>query len=169
LDDWEENEPGRIELPDGLNFQVQKVGHVRHPTGNRTFIGKIQSDGRTYTSVFTYGDAGIVGEIRKSDGIYVLGTIDDEPQLIDVQAVGWRVAPYHDDARPPRSTIGTTEPQDVSSEPGTSERSNLKLAEAAPTPQTTVDVLVAYTHAMVTRAGSVAGAQLRVDQLIAIT
>jgi hypothetical protein len=73
-------------------------------------VGKIRSDGHTYTSVFTYGSAGIVGEIRTANGTYVLETVDGEPLLTDVDAAGWRPGPYRDDARAPAASVVETPP-----------------------------------------------------------
>ncbi|MFS8085833.1 MAG: reprolysin-like metallopeptidase [Acidobacteriota bacterium] len=89
----------------------------------------------------------------------IVTTEDSQVVLIDTAAARWRVPDeVNSDAMvqpsPPVAAglVQQGEPIEL---------------KAAPSPQTTIDVLVAYTPALATRAGSTAGALLRLDQLIA--
>ncbi|MBK8742722.1 MAG: hypothetical protein IPM02_25995, partial [Betaproteobacteria bacterium] len=160
LTDWPAGEEGDMALPGGRAYRIRAERAEEHASGNRTWVGKFETAGRTYIAVLTYGPAGVTGEVQTPDGPLLLATEDSQVVLIDTGAAGWRLPEMvESDAMvqpaPPGAAAFAT--------PG--ERVELK---AAPTPQTTIDVLFAYTHGMVTRAGSTAGALLRLDQLIAI-
>ena len=149
-------------LPGKESKTIRKVRLHQHQSGNRTWVGKIHDAAGEFTTVLTYGPAGMVGEVRTPDGTYVVESRDGTPILIDVDAAGWQRPPFADDIALPSSAPAST---------AVAESANLVDAvpeKSTPTPQATVDVLVAYTHALVTRAGSDAGARLRIDQLVAI-
>ena len=156
---WPAGESGELSLPDGRVYQIRAERSEEHPGGNRTWVGKFDDAGRTYVVVLTYGAAGVAGEIRTPDGPVLLTMDGNQAVLVDTAAAGWRLPEViESDAmiQPPPRTAAAVAPVDLQ-----------RRLKAAPSPQTTIDVLIAYTPGMVTRAGSVAGALLRLDQLIA--
>lgn len=157
---WLPGELGELALPGGRIYHIKADRVERHESGNASWIGKFDVDGKTYVAVLTYGPAGVAGEVRMPDGHVILAMEGSQPVLIDTAEAGWRLPEViESDAMiqpAPPDSIGLAQPGDA-----------IEL-KAAPTPQTTIDVLFAYTHAMVTRAGSTAGALLRLDQLIAV-
>ncbi|MBK8738764.1 MAG: hypothetical protein IPM02_04090 [Betaproteobacteria bacterium] len=158
LEEWPLGESGDLALPGGRMYQIKGDRIEEHASGNRTWIGKIEEQGKVYVAVLTYGPAGLVGEVRTPDGPVVLVMEDSQHVMIDTSAAGWRTPEVTEsDAMIQPSPLIAS---------GSEVGSPIEL-KAAPAPQTTIDVLIAYTHAMVTRAGSTAGALLRLDQLIA--
>ena len=160
LTDWPAGETGDLVLPGGRMYRIRAERAEAHASGNRTWVGKFEAAGRTYVAVLTYGPAGLTGEVQTPDGPFLLSTEDAQVVLIDTDAAGWRLPEMVE--------------SDAMVQPAPADATGLGFPayrveqKAAPTPQTTIDVLFAYTHGMVTRAGSTAGALLRLDQLIAI-
>ncbi|MBK7470670.1 MAG: Ig-like domain-containing protein [Betaproteobacteria bacterium] len=160
LTDWPAGESGEMALPDGRVYQIRADRVEEHASGNRTWVGKFEAAGRTYVAVLTFGAAGLAGEVQTPDGPLLLATEDSHVVLIDTGAAGWRLPEMvESDAmvqpEPPGAAAFAPSGEPVAE-------------KAAPTPQSTIDVLFAYTPGMVTRAGSTAGALLRLDQLIAV-
>ena len=167
LTDWPDGEAGDMVLPGGRMYRIRAERAEAHASGNRTWVGKFEAAGGTYVAVLTYGPAGVTGEVQTPDGPLLLATEDAQVVLIDTGAAGWRLPELVESdamAHPAQLRAAGLVPLD--------NRAAQKVAStpqsAAPTPQSTIDVMFAYTHGMVTRAGSTAGALLRLDQLIAI-
>ncbi|MBK8739751.1 MAG: Ig-like domain-containing protein [Betaproteobacteria bacterium] len=161
LTDWVVGESGDLALPGGRLYQIQADRVEEHSSGNRTWIGKFDVAGKTYVAVLTYGSAGMAGEVQTPDGPVLVTTEDSQVVLIDTAAAGWRLLEMvESDAmvQPPPAPVAG---------PAMADNRPVML-KSAPTPETTIDVLLVYTHGMVTRAGSTAAALLRLDQLIAI-
>ncbi|MEO8134517.1 MAG: reprolysin-like metallopeptidase [Betaproteobacteria bacterium] len=162
LDDWQPGTAGEFSLPRGRRFPIAAVRTEKHASGNRSWIGTFKHEGRHYVTVLTYGPAGIVGEIRTPDGPMLLELDGGRIVLVDTAEAGWKLPePGESDALVPSQTNARTTDLSPAVDGG---RMSLK---AAPSPQTTIDVLIAYTPGMVSRHGSTAAALLRIDQLIA--
>jgi hypothetical protein len=165
LDDWTPGIDGEFALPDGRHYAIRAARVETHPSGNRTWVGKLEANGRTYVSVVTYGAGGVAGEIRTPDGPLLLTTENGETMLVDTESAGWQLpANVEPDVRVPM--YDQLLPAPGSEQPVPADKSAIDQ-KAAPSPQTTIDVMIAYTHGMVTRAGSTAAALVRLDQLVA--
>jgi Metallo-peptidase family M12B Reprolysin-like len=145
--------------------------------GGRTWVGRCEDGSvvrRAYVSEFEGRVTGHVdlGE-TELDIVPVTGDAQRGVYVIDMQrANATRALSAQADYRIPAPL--DQQPQSLQEET----RAWRALAEqaarakgpelkAAPTPQTTIDVLVAFTDGMVTRYGSVAGAQSRINTLFA--
>ncbi len=156
VDAWQPGESGELVLPDGRSFPITAGRIEKHESGNKTWIGKYEVDGRTHVAILTYGPAGVAGEVRTPDGPLLLQTELGETLLVDTATAGMQLPQAAEDIKIPVIDPAHVDPA-----------SDPIVLKAAPSPQATVDVLVAYTHGMVTRHGSTAGARLRLDQLVA--
>ena len=158
LDQWSPGESGELAMPNGKVFTITASRFEQHPNGDRSWIGKIHAEGRTFATILTYGSAGIDGEVRTPEGMFLVRQEGAWLVLIDTQSADWRLP---DDA---------SEDMDFSVGPGASEVTHVSPPvelKAAPAPNVTVDVMLAYTDGFVTRQGSAGQALTRLNQLIA--
>ncbi|MEP7083298.1 MAG: reprolysin-like metallopeptidase [Betaproteobacteria bacterium] len=158
---WLPGEFGDLPLPGGRLYRIRAHRVEEHSSGNRSWTGKYDVNGKTYVAVLTYGPDGLVGEIRTPDGPVIVTIEDGQVVLVDVNEAGW--------------TLPEIAESDAMVQPAFAKRDIAQISGApvefkvTPSPQNTIDVLVAYTSGMVSRAGSVSGALLRLDQLIAFS
>jgi len=144
-------------LPGKPSYSVIYDRYEQHRSGNQTWIGYLQDYGTNYRVVLTTGPAGTWGRILTPDGEFLVGTVSGQEYLADAKAANLRPAiPSEDDGAVPSAKA---------LEAAASPRGATALA--APTPQSTVDVLVVFTPSLVTQLGSLANVQLRIDQQIA--
>jgi hypothetical protein len=151
----------RLNLP-GADFRV--VHEATHATdgGSATFVGHLAEHGRDYRVVLTYGPAGSTGTIMTPKGEFNLAAADGRTWLVDVQASGLKSG---DDATQcavaeSPAAAGVTAVAAAETRAGS--------AIAATLPAATIDVLVLYTPGMVTRYGSVAAVENRIDFLLGL-
>ena len=155
---WLPGEFGDLPLPGGRVYRIRADRVEQHSSGNRSWTGKFDVNSKTYVAVLTYGPDGLVGEIRTPDGPIIVIIEDGQVLLIDANEAGWQLPEIVE--------------SDAMVQPGFAKRDPAQAGvpvelKTTPTPQTTIDVLLAYTSGMVSRAGSSAAALLRLDQLIA--
>jgi hypothetical protein len=149
----------RLGLPDqSAILMVDRL--VRHQNGDRTVVGHLQGLGHDYRIVLTVGNSGSSGIIRTRSRSLLLRPDTDGDWLIDTVNSGYRPAPAAmDDAPlPPRGGAGAppAEPApqaDTQSSPG-----SLAL----------VDLMLLYTPGLVSRYGSVAAVETRLNNLLEI-
>ncbi|MEO8137106.1 MAG: reprolysin-like metallopeptidase, partial [Betaproteobacteria bacterium] len=163
LSGWAVGEVADMPLSGGRTVALRARRIETHPSGNRTWVGEVSENGRTYVTLITAGDAGIEGEMRVPNGHFVLATTDTDTLLIDTEASGWRPPVLFE---PDAGTTGDDAAEEALDK-SSRLRSKVMSLEQASVGQATIDVLIAYTHAMVTRFGSTAGVQVRLDHLIA--
>ncbi len=145
--------PGRPSVP---------VIHDRveiHPSGNRTWIGYLENFGTSFRVLITTGPDGTSGRIAMPGTEYLVNSQDGQTWLVDTKTAGMSHAiPRSNDAIVPPAEARAIAAAKVSQAPVS--------AAAAPTPQSTVDVMVVYTPSLLTQLGS--GLQTRLDHLVAI-
>lgn len=128
------------------------------PGNNITWIGYLKPFGKNFRAILTSGPGGAYGRILTPEGEFRLHSVAGEQWLIDTATA--KMIPFYtvdDDAVAP--------PVDFSL-PKKGE--DLLVAAVVPTPQTTIDLMVLYTSGLVTRLGSVAAAESRIANLVAV-
>lgn len=157
---WPIGEAGTLALPGGRTYEIVADRVEAHQGGNRSWIGRFEADGASHVAVLTYGPAGLVGEVRAPDGVFILAIEGAQSVLVDTREGGWQV--------PPVSGSDAIVPSHVAQATGAPAHGPAPELKATPSPQITIDVLFAYTDGLVAREGSVPAVLLRLDQLIAV-
>ncbi len=143
------------------------------PSGATTWVGYLRDHGKNYRVIVTSGAPGAAnqapafGRLLTPEGEFQLETVptlDGTAQvLVDRAAAGQQVRlGSHDDTRVPPIAAGL-----LAARAGPA-RSQAQAGAAAPTPQSTVDLMLLYTPGMLSALGSVAAVQTRADNLVAI-
>ncbi len=130
-----------------------------HPSGNKTWIGYLEDFGTSFRVLITTGPDGTSGRIAMPGTEYLVNSQDGKTWLVDTKTSGMTLAIARgNDAIVPPAEARAMAAAKASQAPVS--------ASAAPTPQSTVDVMVVYTPSLVAQLGS--GLQTRLDHLVAI-
>ena len=141
------------------------------PSGATTWIGYLRDHGKSYRVILTSAAQGVArqapafGRLLTPEGEFQLETVatpDGSAQvLVDRFAAGHQVRlGTHGDTRVPPIAAGL-----LAARAG---RALAQAQAAAPTPQSTIDLMLLYTPGMQAALGSVAAVQTRADNLVAI-
>jgi hypothetical protein len=147
------NLPGRPSIP-VIHDRVET-----HHSGNKTWIGYLENFGKNFRVLITTGPAGTSGRITLPGAEYLINSKDGQTWLVDTKAAGLNLAlPRGNDAIVPPARTRALATAKASLAPVS--------GDSAPTPQSTVDVMVVYTPSLVAQLGS--GLQTGLDHLVAI-
>jgi hypothetical protein len=147
------NLPGRPSVP-VIHDRVET-----HHSGNKTWIGYLENFGKNFRVLITTGPAGTSGRIALPGAEYLINSKDGQTWLVDTKAAGLNLAlPRGNDAIVPPARTRALATAIASLAPVS--------GDSAPTPQSTVDVMVVYTPSLVAQLGS--SLQTGLDHLVAI-
>lgn len=138
-------------------------------TGTATWIGHLTEYGKDYRVVLTYSPSGTTGSIMTPNGEILVSGAGDKTWLVDTAASGIKHNPNAKDdcaLAPPAAAGGASAAGGATASTGTSATAGATAASG--TAATVVDVLVLYTNGLVTRHGSDAQANTRIDYLMAL-
>lgn len=156
------NAEASLTLPDKTPIAVVHDRVEVHPSGNRTWIGYLRDFGTNYRVIITTGAQGSSGRIALPGNEYWVTSQAGQTWLMDRAAAGVIAATslIDDGIVPSAKALKIAQAKSLTAQ-------SQDIAEALPTPQSTVDVMVVYTPSLVTQLGS--GLQARLDQLVAIS
>ncbi len=128
----------------------------------RTWVGMHREGESEYQAFITENDGDIYGVVYSADSVFELSgsNVNSTVSLLDQRAADYTLAPpsAHDYIDAPPLPPALAAAHRLPSDP---------VLFATPTPQSVIDLLVVYTHAMVTRYGSESLVLARINNLIA--
>ncbi|WP_025917407.1 reprolysin-like metallopeptidase [Herminiimonas sp. CN] len=133
-------------------------------SGNISWIGHLKNHGNNYRAILTSGPAGAYGRILTPEGEFRLHSVAGNQWLLDTAAANLQpfIAAHDDSLVPPVAAgLATVSAAELRGDSPT-------LLAAAPTPNSTIDLMVLYTPGMIAALGSASAVQTRIDNLIAI-
>lgn len=144
----------QLSLPNGNTYTLVYERSVAHESGNTTWIGYLKNFGNDFRVIITSGSGGSsVGRIQTPLQEFRIESKDGISWLVDPLARGETPANMGEDIKiPPMQKRVPLTPQ-----------AEFKLA---PSPQTTIDLMIVYTPGLATKYG--AGLQARLDNLVAV-
>lgn len=171
--------PGQLAVltTDSDRYQISFDTTLVSPDGHATWVGHLTQYGTDYPVLLHYGpDGSATGSITVPQGELLLSGASGKEWLIDTAASGIRHNPTakDGDAAVPTAFHGAAEGEQKGLVAGATVTTPAHSTAAAATPTTptatgsTVDVLVLYTPGLVSRYGTDAGANNRLDYFIAM-
>ena len=171
------NDEATFTLPNGkASYALAFERLETAASGSVTWVGHLKDHGTSYRAVLTSGAVGMdgtaaaFGRILTPEGEFQLGSVGNRQTLVDTFAANWqsRIG-SHGDARVPPITAGLLAAQAARAQSASPAPSALLAQSAAPSPVSTIDLMVLYTPGLVTRLGTAAAVQTRIDNLVALS
>ena len=177
----------RLKAGDEMVVDLPRVGQrrfvhdriVHRPNGDITIVGHLKGHGPQYRIIVTTGESGSVGRMLTPEGLFRIEHGADGAWVVDVDRTGLKLAPMGDDARAPQtsgkardasSSEAAARPSAqspalaIGEESGSAPASVPVKAEAQPSSNQIVDLMILYTPGMVSTYG--AGLATRLDYLV---
>ncbi|MCK5921484.1 MAG: hypothetical protein KAG66_11125, partial [Methylococcales bacterium] len=141
---------------------IEKV--IRHSITDVTLIGSVENQGDSNRAIITVGQAGSYANIATPNGDYRI-ELDHGQNLLwtpSTQA-NFDTPSYIDDMLIPDRVESLRKPDGV-----ISEQQGLVIKDASNN-NTTIDLMILYTHALETRLGGAAALQTRLNHLVSVS
>ena len=152
-----------LTLPNGKKHVVVFDRKETHANGDETWIGHVKSDaGVDYRVVITTGDSSVLGQVRTPSGSFQIRTERGQQWFVDPVEAGQKEMPFDEGGVEfPKEML--PQRQDVNTE------SQMLAAAATGSASSTIDLAVLYAPSLVSRLGSEAAVQTRINYLVALS